>query len=244
MVGENYHPLAVKDFAPYLTKAQGSGAEVMVTGDYTPDAGNLLKTKAQMGVKAIVAGNLFWEPGGLKALGGPEEAGNVAVSEWLIRKDNPIAAKYMDTYNKQSKTWKEPYNTSVFRWSTTTNASESISTYWFFDVVQRVKSTDAEKIIKVFEGDKWSGFGPTVEMRVCDHTMIQDLYGSELIFRNSYWEDAAYPKDNPDIIPAKCATPPIPTDLARSQEIDFERTSFHPKPSRPPRPCSAADGVG
>ena len=84
--------------------------------------------------------------------------------------------------------------------------------------MQRAKSTDPEKIIKVFEGDKWSGFGPTVEMRVCDHTMVQDLYGTELIFPNSYWDNAAFLKDNPDIIPAKYATAPIPTDLARCKK--------------------------
>jgi len=218
MVGEDYHPLAAKDFAPYLTKAQGSGAEVIVTGDYAPDAGNLLKAKAQMGVKAIMGGNLFWEVSGLQALGGPGGAGNVAVSEWLIRKDNPIAYKYFETWNRQWKTWKEPYNTTTIRYSTSTIAIESISSYWFFDVVQRAKSTDPEKIIKVFEGDKWSGFGPTVEMRTCDHTMVQDLYGSELIFPNSYWEDAAFLKDNPDVIPAKYATAPIPTDLARCKK--------------------------
>ena len=67
-------------------------------------------------------------------------------------------------------------------------------------------------------GDKWSGFGPTVEMRVCDHTAIQDMYGSELIFPNSYWENAAFVKDNPDVIPAKYATAPIPTDLDRCKK--------------------------
>jgi len=218
LVGEAYHPLACKDFAPYMTKIQGSEAEVIVTGDYAPDAGNLLKAKAQMGVKAKVAGNLFWEISGLRALGGPEGAGNIVASEWLIGQNNPIAYKYFQTWNKQWQTWKEPYNTTVQRYSTSTIASESISSYWFFDVVQRAKSTNPEKIIKVFEGDKWNGFGRTLEMRPCDHTMVQDMYGSELIFPNPYWEDAAYIKLNPDIIPAKYATPPIPADLDRCKK--------------------------
>ena len=31
IVGEEYHPLFLKDFAPYLTKIQGSGAEVLIS---------------------------------------------------------------------------------------------------------------------------------------------------------------------------------------------------------------------
>ena len=37
IVGEAYHPLFLKDFAPYLTKVQGAGAEVIFSGDW--DAG-------------------------------------------------------------------------------------------------------------------------------------------------------------------------------------------------------------
>ena len=42
VVGEDYHPLFLKDFAPYITKIQASGAEVIFTGDWAPDGQNLL----------------------------------------------------------------------------------------------------------------------------------------------------------------------------------------------------------
>ena len=43
IVGEDYHKLFLTDFAPYLTKIKASGAEVVYTGDWIPDAANLLK---------------------------------------------------------------------------------------------------------------------------------------------------------------------------------------------------------
>ena len=43
IVGEDYHKLFLTDFAPYLEKIKASGAEVVYTGDWLPDAGNLLK---------------------------------------------------------------------------------------------------------------------------------------------------------------------------------------------------------
>jgi ABC-type branched-subunit amino acid transport system substrate-binding protein len=38
------------DYAPYITKIKASGAEVIFTGDWIPDASNLLKQARQMGV--------------------------------------------------------------------------------------------------------------------------------------------------------------------------------------------------
>ena len=50
IVGEDYHRLFLTDFAPYLTKIKSSGAEVIYTGDWIPDAANLLKQARQMGI--------------------------------------------------------------------------------------------------------------------------------------------------------------------------------------------------
>ena len=50
IVGEDYHKLFLTDFAPYLTKIKASGAEVIYTGDWIPDAANLVKQARQMGI--------------------------------------------------------------------------------------------------------------------------------------------------------------------------------------------------
>jgi len=51
IVGEDYHKLFLTDYAPYLTKIKASGAEVIYTGDWMPDAANLLKQARQTGIK-------------------------------------------------------------------------------------------------------------------------------------------------------------------------------------------------
>jgi ABC-type branched-subunit amino acid transport system substrate-binding protein len=50
IVGEDYHKLFLTDFAPYLAKIKASGAEVIFTGDWVPDAANLAKQSRQMGI--------------------------------------------------------------------------------------------------------------------------------------------------------------------------------------------------
>ena len=50
IVGEDYHKLFLTDYAPYLQKVKASGADAIFTGDWLPDAGNLLKQARQMGI--------------------------------------------------------------------------------------------------------------------------------------------------------------------------------------------------
>jgi branched-chain amino acid transport system substrate-binding protein len=53
---------------------------------------------------------------------------------------------------------------------------------WLLSVIARAKSTDPEKIIKVWEGDTYVyPSGKAVRMRACDHKMIQDLHVSEYV---------------------------------------------------------------
>jgi ABC-type branched-subunit amino acid transport system substrate-binding protein len=53
IVGEDYHKLFLTDFAPYLEKIKASGAEVVFTGDWIPDAANLLKQARQAGSASL-----------------------------------------------------------------------------------------------------------------------------------------------------------------------------------------------
>jgi hypothetical protein len=54
--------------------------------------------------------------------------------------------------------------------------------YWFFSVMERAGSTDAEKIIPVFEGDTYQFVsGRIVKMRACDHKAIQGFRMCEYV---------------------------------------------------------------
>ena len=62
LVGEDYHPLALKDFSPYVSKVIASGAEVVLTGNYGPDMSNMIRAGGQLGWKAITAGGYLFDP--------------------------------------------------------------------------------------------------------------------------------------------------------------------------------------
>ena len=185
IVGEDYHKLFLTDFAPYIEKIKAAGAEVIYTGDWDPDAGNLLKQSRQMKMMLPIANIYMDNPNNANEVGIEGSKGLTNLSVFLIADPQfraPGYAKMTKAWVKQWETkWKTPpYNSKAFsvfggNWGAWTGA-----TYWLLSVIERAKSTDAEKIIKVWEGDTFKLVnGKVLKMRACDHKAIQDLAVSE-----------------------------------------------------------------
>jgi hypothetical protein len=57
-----------------------------------------------------------------------------------------------------------------------------MDTYWLLSVIERAKSTDPEKMVKIWEGDTFRfANGKVVKMRPCDHKAIQNFTVSEYV---------------------------------------------------------------
>jgi len=180
IVGEDYHRLFLTDFAPYLTKIKASGAEVIYTGDWSPDSGNLLKQARQTGITLPFAHIFLTEPNMLHEVGVEGTKGLIELSQYgtdMPMFKSPEQIKYYKIWNNLWKTkWQAPYNTRLYEHGGGNISSWTQQTYWLLSVIERAKSTDAEKIIKVFEGDSYQYVnGKIIKMRPCDHKAIQDL---------------------------------------------------------------------
>jgi len=159
LVGEDYHKLFMKDFAPYLEKIKASGAEVVYTGDWIPDAENLLVQARQMGIKIPIANIFLNEPNMLHRAGveGSKNLYNFSMNGTAEGVAFPTAdqIKYYHAWNDQWKKWKAPYNTMLYKhgWASGGSMGSYIQQlYWLLSVIERAGSTDPEKIIKVWEG--------------------------------------------------------------------------------------------
>ncbi len=185
IVGEDYHKLFLTDFAPYLEKIKAAGAEVIYTGDWIPDAANLLKQARQMGIKLPFAEIFLDEPNFLHEVGVEGTKGLIHLSQYGAEGPafkTPGQIKAYKAWNDlwQNK-WKEPYKTWLWKHPAGNIGSYTEQTYWLLSVIQRAGSTDPEKIIKVWEGDTFKFQNDKVlKMRACDHKAIQDLH---------VWED-------------------------------------------------------
>ena len=185
VVGEDYHKLFLTDFAPYIEKIKASGAEVVYTGDWPPDSGNLMKQARQMGVKIPITGVFVDEPNELHDIGIEGTNGNVVINqnEAFPRFRNPGHIKLYKAWNNQWKKWnKAPFNSRLFEHLPGNLGSFAMYAYWTLSVIERAKSTDPEKILKVWEGDTYRQVnGKVMKMRACDHKAIQDMYVFEMV---------------------------------------------------------------
>ena len=215
LVGEDYHKLFATDYASYLTKIKASGAEVIYTGDWIPDAENLLKQARQMGVMIPMANMFLNDPNVLEAVGIEGTVGLVNLGPGNIELDTYdkffLVSAWHDLWKNK---WKKPYNNPRYKWPISDILAMLMQTYWMLDVVERAGTLDAEKIIEVWEGDKYRAIHGTYEMRPCDHKTIRDVFIAEYVYPN-LWFDKSASAGKIITVPAKDAMPLKAADLDR-----------------------------
>ncbi|MBW2142067.1 MAG: ABC transporter substrate-binding protein [Deltaproteobacteria bacterium] len=134
---KKYFPFA-KDFAPYVTKIQASGAEVIFTGDWLPDGGNLLKTCRDMGVNLPILNIFVDEPNALHSVGVEGTKGLVNMNHYMADLKTPERQKFFKVWDNLWRTkWKKPYNTWLYKVCGGTIAECVYSTYWLMSVIER-----------------------------------------------------------------------------------------------------------
>jgi branched-chain amino acid transport system substrate-binding protein len=229
IVGEDYHKLFLTDFAPYLTKIKATGAEVIYTGDWVPDAGNLLKQARQMGITLPFANLFMDEPNFLHEVGVEGTKGLIHIDVYDMPNvlKNPDFVKFYKAWNNQWKNkWKAPFNTRLYEHGTGAIGLYASSAYWLFSVIERAKSTDPEKIIKVWESDTFRyPNGKVVKMRACDHKTIQPLGVTEYVTPDQqkvsmtippyYWFQGTSSSGPAWVVPAAKILPPMDQKLDR-----------------------------
>ena len=181
VVGEDFHKLFMTDYAPYLEKVKSSGAEVIFTGDWLPDAGNLLKQARQMGITLPFANVYMDNQNFLNEVGVEGTKGLMNISSYAVPNPYFKTKEEIKFYNVWLNLWKNkwktsPFNSIAYQHATANGAIWLMQTYWLFSVVERAKTLAPEKIISVWENDSYRIVnGKVLKMRACDHKAIQDL---------------------------------------------------------------------
>jgi len=104
-------------------------------------------------------------------------------------------------------------NSRIMAYPEGQNGSSIMQFYWLFSVIERAKSTDPEKIIKIRENDSFQTInGKILAMRSCDHKVIQDLVVTEFVppkqqkvsynISPYYWHTDCFFTGSPTVIPA------------------------------------------
>jgi branched-chain amino acid transport system substrate-binding protein len=195
LLGEEFHPIGLKDFAPYVSKIMASGAEVVLTGNFGVDLDNLFKTGASLGWKVITGNYFLNDPVRMQVI---KEAGigHVTADSYMMTIDNPESKAFV-------KEWYEKHKgLELGFWYPDLSMGRCFyAIQWLADVVRKAGSTDAEKVIKAWEGMEYNMPWGKVSMRACDHQMITPGVAAVIEPKSEFFDFPYIGK--PFIIPAE-----------------------------------------
>lgn len=177
IIGDEYHPLQkVQDFGPYITKIMASGADAVMTGDWGQDLRLLLQQGGNLGWKVEVGNYFLNDPVVMKAVG-KAAVGHVTADAYMTTVDSADNREFI-------KAWRARYPDApiAYRVPDLTIGRCVNAVLWLADVIKRAGSTDADKVIKAWEGSKFkTPWGVEVQMRACDHQMQSPGYVASIM---------------------------------------------------------------
>ncbi len=182
LTGPDYHKLFLKDFTPYMAKMKAASPDLLVSGDWTPDADNLLTAMYNYGLGKIPDAGLFMTNLAFERKLPAEDRAVYREGSFIINNaselmDYPEAQEILQFWQKQYPKFTGVYTDSRLWLPQGITLSRIADFYMFFEILQKAGSSDLDTIIKTMEGvEHKTALGNTVKMRICDHQLIRPLY--------------------------------------------------------------------
>ena len=163
IVGDDLTPLAqTRDFAPYIAKIKASGADTVVTGNWSSDLTLLVKAANDGGLTAKFFTYYAGVTGTPTALGA-NAAGRVYQVAVMPTGLGGEGRKIMDEY-------KAKYNDDFY-------TAQIYHAYLLLsNAMAKAKSTQPTKVAAALEGLQVKGLNGDIQMRKADHQLQQTLY--------------------------------------------------------------------
>lgn len=173
LVGDDYHPIATKDFAPYLQKVMSSGADVVLTGDYSADMTLLLKQAASFGVKQPFGNMFLSNPIAMREIG-DAAIGDFTSDIYMVGVDTPANKAFLQqwkAYNKDPK----------YTWPDFGIGKAYDAVMFVAAALKKAGSDDPDKVIHAFEGLTFDGPMGHQVMRACDHQIQSPVASATIV---------------------------------------------------------------
>jgi len=171
IVGDELHPLQkITDFAPYIAKIKASGADSVLTGNWSQDFTLLLKAAVDAGLR------VNWYTYYASSAGGPTaiKQGNLNNQVFQV---SALGAPNIDYAPSQAfeKAFRSKYRFAVA--SPASNAAAVTEMRMLAAAADRAKSLEPVKIALALEGMEFEVFrGGKGYMRKDDHQFFQPMY--------------------------------------------------------------------
>jgi branched-chain amino acid transport system substrate-binding protein len=171
IVGDDFHPMATKDFGPYVTKALGAKPDVIITGNFAVDLTGLIKQSRALGFNGVVGTYYLENPNWMNQIGdGVLETmvGEMYLSTANTKKNQEFIKSWQEWFKKTY-----PNESSVYHVPSTSWLPGNAA-FFVAEAIKKAGSADADKLIKAMEGMSYEGTTGKMTMRACDHQVQAD----------------------------------------------------------------------
>lgn len=202
IVGEDYHPIATKDFGPYITKIIAANPEVVFTGNWGVDLVNLIKQARDMGMKAPFMCYYLNDP--LVVMPVLKEAG---IGSWVceaytLSVRTPANKDFLKRWAAKKKF------VDLQKWPFGSMGKAYNGTKFLLEAIKKAGTLDIPTIIKTFEGMRWEGITGPMIMRAEDHQVMMPLPVAEIVKTNNEFYPFPYVGE-PTMMPIEKTTVPL-----------------------------------
>ena len=169
IVGDDLHPLGkIKDFSPYISKIQASGADSVITGNWGADLALLVRAASDAGLDVSFYTQYAGIVGGLSAMG--EAAANRVkqVTMWHVNAGGEASDALVLAYRN-----KFPEENDDLFFLSLKHAMELLVI-----AINDSNSTDPLKVARALENARYMGATGEVWIRADNHQLMQPLYVS------------------------------------------------------------------
>jgi len=203
IVAEEFHPLANKDFGPYITKVIAAKPDVIFTANWVVDLANVIKQSKEMGIKVpFLCYYLFDAYGVLQPLGGNQAVGDWTFEGYFETIRNQANKDFLQRWSKKPK-YAEFSKTPVGSMGRAYNGMKH-----FIAAVKKANSFDVPTIIKTWEGMEWEGITGKMVMRVEDHQIQLPMFSAQIIPATNEFYPFPYVGE-PTMLPIEKTTVPL-----------------------------------
>jgi branched-chain amino acid transport system substrate-binding protein len=209
-VGQDFHPMATKDFGPYVSKILAAKPDLIFTANFMGDLINLMKQGKAMGLKAPLMTFYLNDPNLLRSLG-DEAIGSFVCESYMETVRTAANKDLLQRWNKKPK-YRDFDKTP---WCIIGKAYYGMK--FFTEAVKKAGTLDVPTIIRTWEGMKWdSPIGP-MAMRAEDHQASLPMFVSEFIPTNNEFYPFPYVGEVHTVPPEKTTIPLNETGCKRKK---------------------------
>lgn len=176
IVGKEFHKVFNKDFAPYISKIQASGADYVISGNWGTDLTQLIVQSRSLGMNLPI-GCTFLDDDAVMSVARESAKGCVEANMYILGVDAPKAKAFENKFHKNSGG----------KWPSFVIMEAYIGTKMYFAAVKKAGTFETEAVIKAFEGLKWDGPVGTLTMRKEDHQNQTPVVIGEYAKKTKYY---------------------------------------------------------